>query len=90
MKKTVALMDKFICLAGGEALPASSLKGDWAEQMVADGVLLIVSNGSRKRVLQSTGRLFGSIYPINMISGIWNSTVSCYCRTIRTGRFRWL
>ena len=46
MKKTVALMDKFICLAGGETLPASSLKGDWVEQMVADGVLLIAENGA--------------------------------------------
>lgn len=58
MKKTVALMDKFICLAGGEALPASSLKGDWVEQMVADGVLLIVSNGSRKRVRAIDGQAF--------------------------------
>lgn len=51
-------MDKFICLAGGEALPASSLKGDWVEQMVADGVLLIVSNGSRKRVRAIDGQAF--------------------------------
>lgn len=90
MKKTVALMDKFICLAGGEALPASSLKGDWIEQMVADGVLLIVSNGSRKRVRAIDGQAFREHLSKNTISGIWNSIVSCCCRTIRTGRFRWL
>ena len=48
MKKTVALIDKLICLAGGETLPASSLKGDWFEQMQADGILVAVTHGSRK------------------------------------------
>ena len=33
MKKTVALMDKLLRLAHGEALPASSLKGEWFERM---------------------------------------------------------
>lgn len=48
MKKTAALIDKLICLAGGETLPASSLKGDWFEQMQADGILVAVTHGSRK------------------------------------------
>ena len=48
MKKTVALMEKLIRLANGESLPSSSLKGDWFEQMQADGILLTVSHGSRK------------------------------------------
>ena len=48
MKKTVALIDKLIRLAGGETLPASSLKGDWFEQMQADGILVAVTHGSRK------------------------------------------
>lgn len=48
MKKTVALIDKLIRLAGGETLPASNLKGDWFEQMQADGILVAVTHGSRK------------------------------------------
>ena len=48
MKKTAALIDKLIRLAGGEALPASTLKGDWFDQMQADGILVAVTHGSRK------------------------------------------
>ena len=39
-------------------MPTKKLKGDWGEQMVADGVLLIVSNGSRKRVRAIDGQAF--------------------------------
>lgn len=55
MKKTAALIEKLIRLAGGEALPASSLKGDWFEQMQEDGILLATTQGSRKR-LRATDR----------------------------------
>ena len=48
MKKTVALIEKLIRLANGEILPASSLKGDWFEQMQSDGILVAVTHGSRK------------------------------------------
>ena len=48
MKKTVALIDKLIRLAGGETLPASSLRGDWFDQMQNDGILVTVTHGSRK------------------------------------------
>lgn len=48
MKITVALIDKLIRLAGSETLPASSLKGEWFEQMQADGILVAVTHGSRK------------------------------------------
>ena len=41
-------MEKLIQLANGETLPSSSLKGEWFEQMQADGILLAVSHGSRK------------------------------------------
>lgn len=37
-----------MCLANGETLPASSLKGDWFEQMQTDGILVAVTHGSRK------------------------------------------
>lgn len=58
MKKTVALIDKFISLANGEALPASSLRGDWIEQMLEDGVLMVTSHGSRKTLRAIDGRSF--------------------------------
>lgn len=48
MKKTVAVIDKMIRLANGEVLPASNLKGDWFEQMQADGILVTMTHGSRK------------------------------------------
>ena len=48
MKKTVTLIEKLIQLANGETLPASSLKGDWFEQMRSDGILVAVTHGSRK------------------------------------------
>ena len=48
MKKTAALIGKLIRLANGEALPVSSLKGDWFEQMQADDILVAVTHGSRK------------------------------------------
>lgn len=57
MKKTAALIEKLIRLAGGEALPASSLKGDWFEQMQEDGILLATTHGSRQRLRASDGAL---------------------------------
>lgn len=56
MKKTVTLIEKLIRLANGETLPASSLKGDWFEQMQTDGILVAVTHGSRKglRVADAT------------------------------------
>lgn len=57
MKKTVALIEKLIRLANGEALPASSLKGEWFEQMQEDGILLTTAHGSRKSLRASDARL---------------------------------
>ncbi len=48
MKITVALTDKLIRLAKGESLPASTLKGEWFERMLSDGVLVVSTKGSRK------------------------------------------
>ena len=48
MKKTAALICRLIQLAEGKALPASSLHGDWFQQMKDDGILLTVPHGSRK------------------------------------------
>lgn len=47
MKKTAALIGKLIRLANGENLPASSLKGDWFDQMLVDGILVVMPHGSR-------------------------------------------
>ena len=48
MKKTATLIERLIQLAEGKALPASSLRGDWFQQMKDDGILLTVPHGSRK------------------------------------------
>lgn len=50
MKITEALIAKFIRLARGESLPASSLKGDLIEQMLSDGILVTSAKGSRKNI----------------------------------------
>ena len=48
MKKTAGLIEKLIRLANGEALPSSSLKSEWFEQMLTDGILVSITHGSRK------------------------------------------
>lgn len=55
MKKTAKLIEKLIRLANGDALPASSLKGAWFEQMQNDGILLATAHGSRKSFRASDG-----------------------------------
>ncbi len=56
-KRSAALIQKLIRLANGDALPASSLKGDWFEQMQEDGILLAKVHGSRKSLRASDGKL---------------------------------
>lgn len=46
MKKTAALIEKLMRLADGDALAASSLKGEWFRQMQEDGILVAVTHGS--------------------------------------------
>ena len=48
MKKTAGLIEKLIRLANGVALPASNLKGEWFEQMLAEGILVSITHGSYK------------------------------------------
>ena len=48
MKKTAGLIEKLIRLANGVALPASNLKGEWFEQMLAEGILVSITHGSHK------------------------------------------
>lgn len=56
MKKTAALIEKLMRLADGDALAASSLKGEWFRQMQEDGILVAVTHGSRTclRVIDAT------------------------------------
>lgn len=45
MKKTASFFQKLIRLADGETLPSSQLRGDWVEDMLADGVLQKQAHG---------------------------------------------
>ncbi len=58
IKRSATLIEKLIRLANGDALPASSLKGEWFEQMREDGILLVTAHGSRKSLRVSNGRTF--------------------------------
>ena len=58
MKKTVTLIKRLIQLAEGKALPVSSLRGEWFQQMEEDGILLTVSHGSRKSLRASDANSF--------------------------------
>ena len=48
MKKTIALIKKFMQLAEGQTLPESTLRGDCFQRMKEDGILLTITHGSRK------------------------------------------
>lgn len=48
MKITVALIQRLKELADGKTLTASNLRGDWFQQMQADGILIAVTHRSRK------------------------------------------
>lgn len=48
MKKTINLLEKLLALANGETLPDSQLRGDWFKQMQADGILIVITHGSKK------------------------------------------
>lgn len=58
MKKTKVLLDKLLMLAQGKSLPASSLKGEWFEQMLQDHILIVVTHGSRKSIRVSNEHIF--------------------------------
>ncbi len=51
MKITLSLIDKLLRLRSGESLPASSLKGEWVEELLRDGVLVSCSQGSRRTLM---------------------------------------
>lgn len=48
MRTTAALTEKFMRLAKGESIPASVLKGELFGRMLADGILVVITKGSRK------------------------------------------
>lgn len=51
MKITLSLINKLIRLKSGESLPYSSLKGDWIEAWLKEGILISRSMGSRRVIL---------------------------------------
>ncbi|MGI6222248.1 MAG: hypothetical protein ACOYJG_01405 [Prevotella sp.] len=55
MKKTRGLFEKLSRLAHGEQLAASSLRGEWFQDMVDDGVLIVVTHGSHKSLRALNG-----------------------------------
>lgn len=51
MKITPSLIEKLIRLRSGESLPASSLKGEWVEELLSDGVIVSRSHGSKREII---------------------------------------
>lgn len=54
MKITIALIDKLIRLRNGESLPSSSLRGEWVEGLLQEGVLVSRSHGSQRSIVASS------------------------------------
>lgn len=54
MRITQTLVDKLLRLKRGESIPASSLRGDWVEELLRDGVIVNVSHGSRRTISASS------------------------------------
>lgn len=58
MKKTVALIEKFLLLAQGETLASSKLRGDYVDKMLDEGVLLKMAHRSQLSYKVSDGHRF--------------------------------
>lgn len=56
MKITPSLIEKLIRLRSGESLPSSALRGDWVEELLADGVLVSRSHGSRRTLAAASAQ----------------------------------
>ena len=54
MKITSSLIDKLIRLRSGESLPSSTLRGEWVEELLSDGVLISRSRGSRSCIIAAS------------------------------------
>ena len=54
MKITSSLIDKLIRLRSGESLPSSTLRGEWVEELLSDGVLISRSHGSRSCIIAAS------------------------------------
>ena len=57
MKITLPLIEKLLRLRSGETLPASSLRGEWVEELLREGVFISSSHGSRRNLIASSPRL---------------------------------
>lgn len=54
MKITLALIDKLIRLRNGVSVPSSSLRGEWVEGLLQEGVLVSRSHGSQRSIVASS------------------------------------
>ncbi len=50
MKITSAFIDKLIRLKNGDSLPVSSLRGDWVEEFLREGILINISHRSKNSI----------------------------------------
>lgn len=51
MKITPPLIDKLLRLRSGESLPSSTLRGEWVEDLLRDGILVNRSHGSKRNLI---------------------------------------
>ena len=58
MKITKTLIRKFKQLAEGNTIPASGLTGVWAQEMLQDHILVVVTHGSRKSLRAADANSF--------------------------------
>lgn len=84
MKITASLIDKLLALRSGSSIPASSLRGEWVEELLRDGVLVSRSQGSRRALLaarpsaleQSLAAIDERLADLERMKGILTSDVS--------------
>lgn len=61
MKITLPLIEKLLRLRSGESLPASSLRGEWVEELLREGVLIGSSHGSRRNLIAPSPHLLEQV-----------------------------
>ncbi len=84
MKITLALIDKLIRLRNGEFVPSSSLRGEWVESLLDEGVFVSRSHGSQRSIVasspqnleQSLGRIDERLSNLSRMQSILTEDVS--------------
>lgn len=93
MKITASLIDKLLALKSGSSIPASSLRGEWVEELLHDGVLVSRSQGSRRTLLavrptaleQSLAAIDERLADLDRIKSMLTSDVSRAEQAAETG-----